>query len=428
MKEFPASDQISLAISYEPNPLFTIRIDKQKCLLLIYSLFVILVLFEPDYFTTTPLHRIFQVTKCIAALLTIVIFVNQKINLNALIIGTTVFEIWLLFSTVVNHSAIDIWIKNCAYVIVLILFAQTVLEMDAHILPLALSIVLGLYTHINTICRLLFPAGMYISRTGKLNCWLLGYDNCACLMILLSIIIALFRILYYRNHFMIWEWSVLISGLWFIFSQGVATTIIAIVLFFIFLVVSKNKIIRKCFSKGTLIVFSMLLLFFLLQFVSIQDRSVFSFIFDSLGKNTTFTGRTRVWAVAWEEIKSGGWILGMGLQSMDMYSRLFGGRSWITVHNYYLQIIFEGGFVAFVIFFTVLIYTAIRFDRGKYSYAYMPLLAGLLAMMMMWQAEAYEDLVKYGFVLLSLMYNAETFVSDEETLQISHIQLKFRRD
>ena len=427
MKESHVSDQVSSAVSYEPNPLFTIRIDKKKCLLLIYSVFVIIVLFEPDYFTTTSLHRIFQVAKCIAAFSAIVIFVIHKINLNALIIGTTVFEIWLLFPTIVNHSAIDIWIKNCAYVIALILFVQTVLEMDAHILLLALSIVLGLYTHINTICRLLFPAGMYISTTGKLNCWLLGYDNCACLMILLSIIIALFRILYYRNHFMIWEWSVLISGLWFIFFQRIATTIIAIVLFFIFLIISKNKMIRKCFSKGTLIVFSMFLLFVLIQFVSIQDSSFFSFIFDFLEKSTTFTGRTRVWAIAWEEIKAGGWILGKGLQSMDMYLRLFGGRSWITVHNYYLQVIFEGGLLAFIILLGVLICTVVRFDKERHGFSYMPLLGGLLAMMMMWQAEAYEDLVKYGFVLLSLMYNVDLFVRDEETYCTSRIKFRFRR-
>lgn len=427
MKESPTLDQISSAVSYEPNPLFTIRIDKQKCLLLIYSVFVILVLFEPDYFTTTPLHRIFQAAKCIAALSTIVIFVIQKINLNALIIGTTVFEIWLLFSTVVNRSAIDIWIKNCACVIALILFSQTILEMDAHILPLALSIVLGLYTHINTVCRIVFPNGMYINTAGKWNCWFLGYDNCACVIIQLSITIALFRILYYRNHFMIWDWSVLISGLWFVFSQGVATTIIAIVLFFIFLIVSKNRMFRKWFSKGTLIVFSMLLLFFLIQFVSIQDSPYLSFVFDFLGKNMTFTGRTRVWAVAWKKIVAGGWIIGEGLLSSKMYLSLLGGRSWTHLHSYYLQVIFEGGVLAFVLLFGVLIFTVVRFDKGRYGFAYMSLLAGLLAIMVMWQAEANRDLIQYGFVILSLMYNADLFVNDEDEERMSNIRFIFHR-
>ena len=204
MREFPEIEQMPTVTSTELNLPFTVCIDKQKCLLIIYSAFVILALFEPDYIATTPVHSIFQIARYIAVLSTVFIFVIRKINLNALIIGTTIFEVWLLFSTVVNGAAIDVWIKNCAYVIVLTLFVQIVLEMDAHILPLTLSAVLGFYTHINTICRILYPDGMYTYLSKYRNCWFLGYDNPSCMMIHLAITVALFRIVYYKNHYLIW--------------------------------------------------------------------------------------------------------------------------------------------------------------------------------------------------------------------------------
>ena len=55
----------------------------------------------------------------------------------------------------------------------------------------------------------------------------------------------------------------------------------------------------------------------------------------------------------------------------------------------------------------------------------MVFLAGLLAVMTMWQAEAYGDLIKYGFIIVALMYNASLLTQSEETDDTPRIQFTF---
>lgn len=426
MGEPIVNGQRKAAIPIGHKPFSVIRIDKQKSLLLAYSVFVLFILFEPAYIRDeTSFHVLFKISKFAVAATVLFFFIIRKVKLNALSIGTIAFEGLLLLSTVLNGSAIEDWISDSAYIIVLILFAQMVMEQDAPLLLLAMSIVLGLYTHINTICRVLYPLGMYTSSVGYRNCWFLGYDNCACVFIQLAITVALFRILYYRDCFLLWDWSVLVSGCWFILVQEIATTIVAEAAFFAVVIVSRNKVFRSKIPIGTLVVAGMFLLFFLIQFASVQENSIFAFVFKILGRNTTFTGRTRIWSLALREIQNGKWFLGRGLQTVAMYQSHFGGLGFGHLHSYYLQVIYEGGFLAFTALFGVLMYVAARFDKGKYNHAYMSFLGGLLAIMLMWQAEAYGDLIKYGFVILSLMYNAPLLRHNEETTSVSRIRLVF---
>lgn len=426
MNEANLKTQNSAMIANGRKSFSTIQINKQNFFYFCYSVFVLAVIIEPDYIATTSLHLIFRLAKYVAACIVILFYIIRKSKLNSLLIGTVIFEGLLLLSTLINGTSKTSWLNDCGYVIVLILFAQTILEIDARTFFLSLSLVLGIYTHINTITRILFPQGMYTSSIGYRNCWFLGYDNCACMIILLAITVALFRIFYYKGRFLIWDWSIIFSGVWFIFVQKIATAIFTSIIFFVFIVISKIAWIRKNLFKGTAIVSGMIILFFLIQLVNISDDTIFLFIFKSLGRNSTFTGRTRIWSIAWNEIQDGIWFLGKGVQATATYQKHFGGLVWAHLHSYYLQIIYEGGFLAFVAFFVLLICVAKRFDKGKYGYVYMPFLAGFLSIMIMWQVEAYSDLVKYGFILLSLMYYTPLFVKNEETEKRKRIRLSFR--
>lgn len=426
MRETIVTNRWPTTITKRRKPFATLQINKRKCLLLTYSVFVLLVLFEPAYIAITSFHLFFRIAKWLVAFFAIFAFIVRKIKLNVVLVGTIMFEGLLLLSTIVNGAAVGDWVKNCAYIIILMLFVQTVMEQDAQILLVSLSVVLGLYTHINTVCRVLYPLGMYTtSSAGYQNCWFLGYDNCAGVIIQLAITVALFRILNFKDRFLFWEWSVLLSGCWFILVQGIATSIVAEMCFFTVVLASGNEQIKKIFLKGTIVVLGMFLLFFLIQFVSIQERSIFSSVFKELGRNTTFTGRTRIWSIAWRDIHNYGWLLGRGQQTGEMYQRHLGDRVWAHLHSYYLQVIYEGGFLSFAALFGVLIYVTAHFDKGKYSHRYMTFLAGLLAIMLMWQTEAYSDLIKYGFIILSLMYNTPLLVQSEKAQDERTIRFGF---
>lgn len=409
------------------------HINRRKSLLLVYAVFVLIVLFEPAYirYNIPFLHILFRITKYLIAVFVIFMFIIRKVKLNGLLIGTSIFEGLLLLSTFVNGSAVEVWVTECAYIIILVLFIQTIMEIDVHTLPLAFSVVLGTYTHINTICRLMYPTGMFtIDTMGFRSCWFLGYDNASCICLILAITVALFRIFYYKTRFMVWDWSVIISGCWFILIQEIATGIVAGILFFAFVLIFKNERFLERLPKAKLVVIGMFILFFLIQFATALLSENLSFVFTLLGKNGTFTGRLGAWLTTWREIQKGSWLcwlLGKGQQTSDTYIRLLGGRVFVNPHSYYLQVIYEGGILAFAVLAGLLIYVAARFDKRKYSHTYITFLAGLLAIMLMWQTEAYTDLVKYGFIILSFMYNTPLLVKSEKASDKKQIRFRLNK-
>ena len=337
-------------------------------------------------------------------------FIIRREKLNMLLLSTVIFEGCLFLSTLVNGGDLNVWVRTCAYCIVLLLFMQMIIQIDPQQLLKSLELVFGIYVHINTLTWILYPKGLYIDEfAGYRNCWFLGYDNCAEVIIILAEIVALYRMVSARKWFKPWELSILISGSVFIFTQMIASAIVAEIVAILFLLLTRREAIRVFIGRAKIVVIGMLGMFLLLHFFSVQESPIFSMIFILLGKDITFTGRTRVWKLGWREIFSNNIFLGMGMQNGKDLSAHFGARAFVHLHSYYLQVLYEGGVLAFGSFVFILMQVARRFDSSHKDYSDMVLLAGLLAFMTMWQVEAYSILVIYFFVLLFILYNAPRF-------------------
>ena len=400
------------------NNKITFTIYKSRCAILLLSVTVLTVMIEPTYISTVVsgwVHVLYRVLKYVIALLVLIALFLRRIKLDMLMIGMVVFEGCLFISTFIREGDLYTWIRNGAYCIILLLFMQIIVSIIPDIAFAAVSIVLGLYVHINTLTWILYPEGLYVDRiAGYKNCWLLGYDNCAAPIIILAEIVAVYRLVSKHKSSQIWNWSILISGSVFIFSQMIATAIITEVTVIIFLFLTKRKDVRKVIGNGKIIVIGMMILFILIQFFNIQGASIFSMIFRLLGKNATF-GRTRLWQMAWGDILPKNIVLGLGVQTSETYIAHFGQRFCSHLHCYYLQVLYEGGLLAFGSFVSLLLQVAGKFDKGEKDFSDMVLLSGLLAFMLMWQVEAYSGLVWYFFILLDLLYDASAFKKTENT-------------
>lgn len=390
------------------NNRFILTVSKSRWAAIFFSVIVLAVLFEPAYITDLSggLHRIYRILKYVAAVSVLAVFVLRHGKLNTLLLGTIIFEGCLLISTLVRGGDLYIWTRSGAYCVVLMLFAQMVVSKVPDILFKAGTIILGLYVHINTLTWILYPNGLFKTAVGYENCWFLGYDNCAAAIVLLAEIMALYHIVSTHKRLKLWDWSILISGSIFIFGSMIATAIIAEVVAILFLLLTWRETVRKIIGSAKLVVIGMLALFLLIQFFSVQESSVFVWIFLLLGKNATFTGRTRIWKIAWKDLFPHNIVLGMGMQESAKYAAHFGARVFTHLHSYYMQVLYDGGLLAFGSFMFLLLDVARRFDQGKKDFSDMVLLAGLLSFMVMWQAEAYSQLIIYFFVLLALLYNA----------------------
>lgn len=390
-------------------------VNIRRMTLVFFSVIVLAVMIEPAYISNAAakwLHEIYRFLRyAIAAFVLIFFFFRHtKLRLNMLIISTVIFEGCLFVSTFTKGGDLHTWIRGSAYCVILLFFVQMVVSTSPAAILEATTIVLGLYVHINTLTWILYPGGLYEDIAGKWNCWFLGYDNCGAAIIILSEIIALYHIVSARKWFNVWNWSILISGNFFIFRQGIATIILVEAVAIIFLFMVQCKAIRKIIGSARAIIIGMLVLFILLQFFSVQENTLFAIILNILGKDTTLTGRTRVWKMGWDSIFPKHIVLGMGMQTVFEYiARFEGVKSFSHLHCYYLQVLYDGGILAFGSFVFLLLQVAKRFDKGEKDFSDMVLLAGLLVLLLIWQVEAYSTLNWYFFILLTILYNVSVF-------------------
>lgn len=391
------------------NDRYVLIINKSRWTVMMLSVIVFAALIEPTYISgqiSENVRWVYRILKYVIAISVVAVYIIRRGKLDMLLLSTLIFEGILSVSTLVNGGDMYVWVRTCAYCIVLLLFVQMVFPLAPGELLKAIAIVLGLYIHINTLTWILYPDGLYVNSIGYENCWFLGYDNAAAATIVLAETVALYRIVSGKKGLKIWDWSVLISGIVFIFGTLTATAVVAEVTAVLFLLLTRKEKIRRVIGKARIIVLGMVGLFLLIQFFSVQEIPVFSMIFLLLGKDFTFTGRTRFWRMAWKDIMSKHFLLGMGMQTEKKIAIHFGSNAIVHLHSYYLQVFYEGGILAFGGFVFMLMQAARRFDKGEKDFSDMVLLAGLVAFMMMWQTEAYGNLLILFFILLSLLYNA----------------------
>lgn len=385
--------------------MYKIYVSKRRNILLLVDILAIFSIMMPSYLgrfeAIVAINRIIKWAVAILVLFYYVV-VKKKLDVYVLLVGA--FEIFLLISTILNNVSINQWFTNSAYVLILTLFVKIMIDIDCETLIKALSIVLGLYVHINMLTRILYPDGLFTDKlVGYKNCWFLGYDNVSAIIIVLSQTISVFRMLVKQTRRKIWDMSVVISGVVFIFMQQIATAIIAECFFFIYIFVSKFATLRKIVCRARIIVISMFVLFILIQAFNIQQGGLFAMILDLLGKDMTFTGRAFLWQKAWKDIFSGHFLYGFGVLDTLDYVRIYGGKAFSHLHCYYLQVLYEGGMIGEVLLFLMLYYVAGRYDKSSKSYPSSIFLGGLTTIMIIWQVEAYMTVATYFVIVLTLL-------------------------
>lgn len=385
------------------------NISSHKNILLFISVIVFFTIIEPSYFNRIELLNSLN-TMCKIMISACVVFcfivVKRKVNLYILLIAG--FELLGMISTIFSGGSIYQCFKKGAYVLILALFMSIMIDINSQVLLKALSIVLGLYVHINMITRILYPNGLFVDElVGYKNCWFLGYDNLAAIIIILAQAVSVFRIVVGQNRAMFWDKSVVIDGAVFLFWQQIATGILAELLFFFILIIMRNPDIRRMVGKAKIFVIGMFALFIFLQFFSIKQPGAIARLFVKLGKDGTLTWRMLLWQRVWKDISSTWSFWGLGIHDPLDYASRFGSATVSHFHCNYLQVLYERGIIGMILLFAMFYYPAHCFDNRKKEYPSMIILGGLAAIMLIWQVEAYFTVTTYFIVALTLLYYSD---------------------
>lgn len=138
--------------------------------------------------------------------------------------------------------------------------------------------------------------------------------------------------------------------------QFSATTSIALTLMIVCALLINFRVPRKLLN-GLTYFGAYLIAFFAIVIARVQDH--LSLILSFIGKNVTFTGRTKIWDASLTMMSDPShWPLGYGWQFMEGYREFGVWQS--SAHDTMLQILLSGGFIAVAFFVAVLAAAAWR--------------------------------------------------------------------
>lgn len=197
-----------------------------------------------------------------------------------------------------------------------------------------------------------YPSGMYYSgyNLENPNYYLFGLDNMSFMYSLSGFSLGLmYRVAKGRIGFVLPIAYAYIFGAYIYAEAGTAMVVV--------LAAALLIVLYKA-SKLNYVNYLATLLLCGLAFLAIcilNTLGLFNFLLDMIGKDATFTGRTKIWMAALISLKND-WLLGFGLSDSVMHVKLgmASGSTFISqlghVHNVFLEYIFRGGVVGAALF------------------------------------------------------------------------------
>lgn len=269
-------------------------------------------------------------------------FLLRRGKIDKFILFVILFYCSLLFSTFYfSQSYVNLIYEFASILSWIILFKINMLNNKDKFLT-TLENTFFILLLINFITIILFPGGFYLNSSGYSGNYFLGYDNNLITYIFPALALSFTNTLNKNGKIGLKSiFLLIISFCSIIFTwsaTGVVSMVIMIVLFFVYTINKKDFPIKK---------YIVVALSLFIGIVFLRFQNIFSFIIEGwLKKDLTFTGRTYIWDTFISEIKKS-ILIGHGtVDSKYLIQTLNAGHA----HNYFLQILYQGGLVTFSMF------------------------------------------------------------------------------
>ena len=268
-----------------------------------------------------------------------------------------------------------------------IIIISIMLKKDAVRCIRVLYRIMALLIYINVISMLLFPDGLYTATgvVGTKKYYFLGHQNSLGLYSTIAIALGEFRLqtekkekFRLRNLIILEAISLFyIIRVWSVISFISVAGIIAIIFY--------NRMSKKGWRISLVWSLCMNIVIFVL-FVIMQNLQIFStFLQKFLNREMTLSGRTPVWAMAFNSfLQRPIWGVGQG-KGYEMFG-------FATTHNRYLNTMFTGGLVGFILFAALLILICRKLKSSKETMTQI-LIAYFTVLLVIIQGETFDDIL-----------------------------------
>ena len=360
---------------------------------------VFMVLYKPAMFSQMPALHTFDTISNVFKVMVIAIlgvwffYFYQKVSL--FFVGIVFFEVWRVLATIYcggNYTSLFLAIFNA---LAICLVVEMGLKTDPDALLDGASFTLGLFVLINFATILLFPQGMYEFNTFTQN-YFLGYRNNSIMLFFPAIIFSIVRSLRKYNKLTLSSFVITAVSFATVILAFSATSVIGMTVFILFLLLA---LINKMPNFLNIITYLAINIAYFFGVIILRLQEAFAFIIvDMLGRDLTFTGRTKIWDSALAAFAKSP-VFGVGEIENQASRDLIGATH---AHNYYLDLLYKSGLPGFLIFFAILIICGVALYRNRKNGKIPFVVSGAIcAFMIMLQSEAYYN-IYYFFSILTL--------------------------
>jgi len=346
---------------------------------------LVLPIFKPDSleFVAPRMDTLYDAARIVSVFIVVALFILRKKKLAPVAVPIILLELWVIFTTLINHGHVSYVIINFVATMALIIIIDCFSDdMPDLISGMLFVFELMLYISFLSVLRY-YPEGMYnMTTTTSSQYYFLGNRNAIIFYALPAFFLTISHARISGNWI---RAAVLIAVIYIqIIIVWSATSVIVLVLFGLLFFVGKKELISKISLTTLFIIISILSL--IVVSVGLLDRipAISNFISHYLGKSATMSGRTYIWSLSLSLIKKH-LLFGLGAGSHVLYH-----SRYYTGHNQYLNLMLEGGIPQLLLFVTLIIYITNHMwrTRGANSSTYQLLFVILLCYFVEFIAEA----------------------------------------
>lgn len=376
--------------------------------------FMMLTFFKPiclQYYSGLQIiEKIFLFGKIFSAFIIILYSILSsypKIKINKYCIFLFLFEIWMLFTTIVFKGNIFRSFTDFITIFSLALMILTFYKINKDKLFIVLRNLLIILTLLQLASEIIFPSGMnadlYLQNSSN-PLFFVTLDNGTIYLTCLTITLIELCNEYVKKNKKIVNIFQISICLLTAFLSGSSTALLCTLLLVFFIKFSRWKNLR-IFDKWRI----WLLGYFAILFLILTNNEFISNIISLLTGKGTFTGRNLLWNEAIQLIKLSPFY-GYGRSEVGHIDIWYGNFS---SHNFILEMLLEGGIIALILWFCVIL-TAL--SKIKYISNLKIKRIFILSIFIFFIALSMEAQVHsvFLFVIISLLYAHNSEIKGEK--------------
>ncbi|MCU9613188.1 O-antigen ligase family protein [Caldibacillus lycopersici] len=297
------------------------------------------------------LARLYDASEFFLYVYAILAMIKRKLKMHRAMKLLIFSELWIFIATMINGAEI-LDSLHSMLLIICTLYVVYIFGENMKVVSKVLMLHVELCIYINVLTLIVFPDRMYGFKSiayGLSSEWFLGYNT----NFLLWLFPATWIAILYGNVTKNWRRSLalIIGCIINLVIKGSSTALIgvAIILILYFL-----PFLRKVINPKIMLGFSlagMLMIVFFTKYLQMFNW----LIVGVLGKDLTFSNRVIIWENAINLI-SKNWLVGYGVIEQGELAGLLGMYSATHSHNFYLQLVLNGGVISLILFVGAQVY------------------------------------------------------------------------